>query len=114
MPEQGDIVLIPVPFTDLSSQKRRPVIIISNDAHIRGAADVVVVAMTSRAAVAPYSFQITSADLAEGALNRPGTVRVDKIYTLAQSIIVKKFGKVSPSVIDRIRQLLEGLTAPKS
>lgn len=31
MPEQGDIVLIPVPFTDLTSQKRRPVIIVSND-----------------------------------------------------------------------------------
>lgn len=29
-PKQGDIVLVPVPFTDLSSQKRRPVIIISN------------------------------------------------------------------------------------
>ena len=32
MPKQGDIVLIPVPFTDLTSQKRRPVIVISNDA----------------------------------------------------------------------------------
>jgi mRNA interferase MazF len=33
MPDQGDIVLIPVPFTDLSSQKRRPVIVISNDVY---------------------------------------------------------------------------------
>jgi len=48
MPDQGDIVLIPVPFTDLSSQKRRPVIVISNDTYNRKAADIVVVAMTSK------------------------------------------------------------------
>jgi len=36
MPEQGDIVLIPIPFTDLSSQKRRPVIVISNDTYTLG------------------------------------------------------------------------------
>jgi hypothetical protein len=34
-PEQGDILLIPVPFTDLSSQKRRPVIVISNASYNR-------------------------------------------------------------------------------
>ena len=28
MYKQGDIVLIPVPFTDLSSQRKRPVIVI--------------------------------------------------------------------------------------
>jgi mRNA-degrading endonuclease toxin of MazEF toxin-antitoxin module len=42
MAEQGDIVLIPIPFTDLSSQKRRPVIIISNNAYNRKTADMVV------------------------------------------------------------------------
>jgi len=58
MPEQGDVVLVPVPFTDLSSQKRRPVIVVSSDAYHRIAADVIVVAMTSNPAVVPYSFRI--------------------------------------------------------
>ena len=31
--EQGEVVLIPIPFTDLSSRKRRPVIIVSNSWH---------------------------------------------------------------------------------
>jgi mRNA interferase MazF len=47
MPEQGEIVLVPVPFTDLSSTKRRPVIVISNRAYHQATADMVVVAMTS-------------------------------------------------------------------
>ena len=38
MPEQGDILLIPIPLTDLSSQKRRPVIVISDDACNRSTA----------------------------------------------------------------------------
>jgi mRNA interferase MazF len=111
MPEQGDIVLIPVPFTDLSSQKRRPVIVISNDSYHRSAMDIVVVAMTSNPTPVPFSLRIDSSDLIEGTLNRPGTIRADKIYTLAQSIIAKKFGKVSPGVLLRIRALVESLIA---
>ena len=112
MPEQGDIVLIPVPFTDLSSQKRRPVIVVSNDKYNRSSADIVVVAMTSNPAKTPFSFEITASDLVEGSLNRPGMVRVDKIYTLAQSIVVKKFGKISPQVVQRIRRMLDTVTQP--
>ena len=111
MPEQGDILLIPVPFTDLSSRKRRPVIVISNDRYNRKTADVVVVAMTSNPAPSEYSFTITSSDLARGKLNRPGKVRVDKIYTLSQSIIARTFGRVNSTVLDRIRDALQDLTA---
>jgi mRNA interferase MazF len=114
MPSQGDIVLIPIPFTDLSSQKRRPVIVISNDEYNRTTPDAVVVAMTSNPASSPYSFVITSADLAQGTLNRPGTVRVDKIYTLEQSLIAKTFGRVNDRTLDRLRAALAELTEAKT
>ena len=112
MPEQGDIVLVPVPFTDLSSQKRRPVIVISNQEYNKNCGDVVVVSMTSNPATNRYTFTIDNADLERGTLNRPGQVRCDKIYTLAQSIIVRKFGRVKPAVLDAIRGCLQDLAAP--
>jgi len=33
MYSKGEIVLIPVPFTDLSATKKRPVLVVSNDTH---------------------------------------------------------------------------------
>lgn len=113
MYEQGDIVLIPVPFTDLSSQKRRPVIIISNNTYNHKTKDVVVVAMTSNPIEVDYSFSITSSDLVSGKLNRPAKIRVDKIYTLSQSIIVKKFGRVHINIIKKISTLYQELIASK-
>ena len=38
-PKHGDIVLIPIPFTDLSAQKQRPVVVISNDDYNHTAPD---------------------------------------------------------------------------
>lgn len=113
MPRQGDIVLIPIPFTDLSSQKRRPVIVISNDAYNSKTSDIVVVAMTSNLAPVEYGFQITSSDLQEGSLNHPAKIRVDKIYTLSQSIVAKTFGRVDATALGHIRQTLAELVRPR-
>lgn len=113
MPKQGDIVLIPIPFTDLSSHKRRPVIVVSNDSYNRVGADVVVVALTSNPSTGSYSFTITSADLSSGTLQRPSTVKVDKIYTLARTLIVKEFGRVQSHVLDKIRERLADLAAQR-
>jgi mRNA interferase MazF len=113
MPEQGDILLVPIPFTDLSSQKRRPVIVVSNDSFNRKTNDFVVVAMTSNPVEAEYSFTVTSSDLKKGTLNHPGKVRVDKIYTISKSIVVKTFGRVDGKVLERIRKELQELTAKK-
>jgi mRNA interferase MazF len=113
MPKQGDILLILVPFTDLSSGKKRPVIVISNSAHNRKSKDIVVVAMTSNPAAADYSFTLTQADMAQGKLNRPGKVRIDRVFTLSQSDIIKTFGRVKPTVLNRIRVLMQELLSEK-
>jgi mRNA-degrading endonuclease toxin of MazEF toxin-antitoxin module len=40
-------------------------------------------------------------------------VRVDKIYTLSQSIVVKTFGRVDEKTLERIRKELQALVAKK-
>jgi mRNA interferase MazF len=72
---------------------------------------MVVVAMTSNPTPVPYSFTIRSADLARGVLNRPGTVRVDRVYTLSQSLAVRVFGTVNAQTLDHIRRTLARLIA---
>jgi len=67
--------------------------------------------MTSNPIETEYSIAITSSDLERGELNRPGKVRVDEIYTLSQSIVIKTFGKVNSKILDRIRHTLHNLTA---
>jgi mRNA interferase MazF len=68
--------------------------------------------MTSNPALTPYSFVITSADLVRGTLNKPGRVRVDKIYTLLQASLVKTFGQGNDATMDRIRRILADLCRP--
>lgn len=113
-PEQGDIVLIPLPHTDLSTNKRRPVIVISNEAYHRRTSDAIVVAMTSNPTTAPYSFIITDTNLRRGTLNHPGTVRVDRIYNLSQNLIVRIFGRVDEATLERVRSAFRDLTTNRA
>jgi mRNA interferase MazF len=57
-----------------------------------------------------YSLPIISADLAQGKLNRPGTVRIDKIYTLDQQLTRRIFGRVNQTTLERITALIQTLT----
>lgn len=47
MLKQRDIVLIPVPFTDLTANKRRPVLVLSSTEFNATEEDIIVAAITS-------------------------------------------------------------------
>lgn len=106
MLKQGDIVLIPIPFTDLTSQKRRPTIIISSNNYNEKHEDIVVVALTSNVEPQDFTITLTSDDLEEGSLKVTSMIRVDKIYTLNKSIILKTFGRVKPAILTKIKDSL--------
>ena len=106
-PEQRAIVLIPVPFSDLSSIKRRPVLVLSKTSHNRRSEDVLVAAITSKLTRQRQAIRSTSADLEQGTLKRDSLVRADKIYTLSKSLLVKQFGILSEAKFRRVLSALD-------
>jgi len=100
MYKRGEIVLIPVPFSDLSSVKRRPVLVISNLSHNSTNSDMIVVAITSN--LQQKGIIITTNDLLTGKLPKTSLIRCDKIYTLEQRIVIKQLGTVSENVLKNV------------
>jgi mRNA interferase MazF len=96
----GDLVLIPFPFSDLQSTKKRPVLVLTPpDRH----ADFIGLAITS---VEQHNaaLQISPANLAQGVLPKPCWIRFDKVFTLSESSIVKAFGAVTPQTVQAVLQ----------
>ena len=84
---QGDIVLIPYPYTDLSNTKKRPVVIISNDAINKQ--NFIVSKITSVIRNDQFTFSIKDSDT-ETKLKYKSEVRTNEIFTVHKSLIIKK------------------------
>ena len=93
--------MIPVPFTDLSATKRRPVLVLSNDTYNSTHPDVIVVAITSN--LIQTGLSLTNSDMATGQLPKPSVIRTDKIYTLSQSIAVKSIGHIISTTLGNVK-----------
>ncbi|MBC8385285.1 MAG: type II toxin-antitoxin system PemK/MazF family toxin [Candidatus Cloacimonetes bacterium] len=110
MYNQREIVLVPIPFTDLSNKKRRPVVIVSNDNYNQLNQDLVVVAITSNIVYDnEYCLEISDNNLESGNLPLVSKIKCDKIYTISQNIIVKKFSKINAKTFIEINKKVNRL-----
>ena len=109
MHNQGDILLVPVPFTDLTSHKRRPVLVLSQKDYNMAAEDIIVAAITSVIDGKPYAVEFSNEDMESGTLQVKSCIRADKIYTLSQKLIVKRFGKVTPDIVNMVKSKISDL-----
>ncbi|MBI4823660.1 MAG: type II toxin-antitoxin system PemK/MazF family toxin [Nitrospirae bacterium] len=104
MLKQRDIVLIPIPFTNLTSQKKRPAVIISSDKYNEANEDIVVVALTSNVEPRDFTVILTADDLEEGNLKVTSMIRADKIYALNKLIVLKTFGRVKHEIFAKVKE----------
>ena len=95
----GDIVLAAFPFTDLSSSKRRPCIILA-DTDSPGDFVVAFVTTGNPERFPRFGIRIdpTHPDWAQTKLKAPSVIRVDRLCTLNSRIISGKLGSLSAAL----------------
>ncbi|SHE37043.1 mRNA interferase MazF [Modicisalibacter ilicicola DSM 19980] len=99
MYQPGDVVLVPFPFSDLETVKKRPVLVLHCADHH---GDVACLAVTS-SPQHQQSVPLHEESFIDGKLPKPSWVRYGKIYTLNESIMVGRFGSLQKSVFEKVR-----------
>lgn len=103
---QGDIVLLPFPYSDLSGSKVRPCIVISNSI-LDTSSDVIVAQITSVSRNDGFDFLLENRNLTNS-LERVSYVRTCKIFTCEKSTIFRKLSKLNSPTLEILLEKIKG------
>ena len=106
---QGDLLLVPFPFSDQSGRKVRPVVVVSNSKFNDYADDVIVVGITSNLSKSKYTLSLSNNELEEGRLFSLCNIKVENILKLEKSLIIKKIGKLNGKKIEEVKFVLDSI-----
>jgi len=110
MYEQGEILIVPFPFSDLSSIKQRPVLVLSKDIDNTSSNDVITCGITSFLKDTKYSILIDDNNLEKGQIPVKSRIKIDKLFTLDKNIIKKKLAKLNKKTFEKVRKEFFNLT----
>jgi mRNA interferase MazF len=101
----GQVVSSNFPFSDLSSKKRRPAIVIA----VAEFDDLILCQITSKSYSSKRAIRLTSNDFKSGSLPRDSYVRPDKLFTADTSVLDKIHGRLSDEKLEHVKQSLRNL-----
>lgn len=91
--ETGDVVLVPFPFTDQSTTKRRPAVVVSSPAYHRERHDLIILAITSQVRAAVGIGEITIQRWREAGLLKPSITK-PLLATVERSLLLRRLGRL--------------------
>jgi mRNA interferase MazF len=92
---RGDVVLVPFPFSDQSTTKKRPAVVISSTLYNETSPDIVILAVTSKIEKSVGIGECLVSDWKEAGLLKPSAIK-PAISTIEQTLVLKKLGALSP------------------
>ena len=105
------IVTVPFPFDDLSANKVRPAVCLTDEIQPYG--HIVLAFITSKVSVNPsatdFVIDLQDADFAQTGLKVSSTIRLHRLMTISKNIIQRKLGELSKNqqkeIENRLRKL---------
>ena len=109
--KRGDVVLVPFPFTDLTTVKQRPALVVSSSRFNSAQEDAIVVAITSNITKRRgkhHEYRIKGVEQRASGLPKEGVALCGKIITIDQRLIRTKLGALPRGAVGRV---VEGVNA---
>lgn len=103
-PSVSSVVLVRFPFSDLSSSKLRPAVVLAD----AGRGDWVLCQITSNPYADPCAVEITDDDFSDGTLLRISYARPGKLFTANESLVERNAGTLSSA---KTNSILNGVIA---
>jgi len=103
---KGDVVVIPFPFSDLSSSKRRPALVLAG---LKGD-DIILCQITSKEVNDNYAIPLLTQEFKDGNLNQDSNIRPNRLFTADEGIVIYKAGAINNNklgiVIEKTMEIL--------
>lgn len=101
-PSAGSVVLVTFPFSDLSSSKLRPAIVLAS----AGRGDWILCQVTSNPYSDPKAIRIDDLDFSAGSLRHISFARPGRLFTADASLMRAEPGRLAPGTL---RKILDGV-----
>jgi mRNA interferase MazF len=102
----GDVILVPFPFTDLSTKKQRPAVVISSNRYNTERPDLILLAITSQVRASLAFGEALVADWQPAGLIKPSIFK-PLITTIQQVLVIKRLGNLSTNDKTVLRTVIE-------
>lgn len=96
--KRGTVVLVRFPFSDLTSSKLRPAVILAEV----GRGDYVLVQVTSNPYGDSMAVELTDDSFESGSLLRTSYARPGKLFTANESLVERSVGELSSAAIEKL------------
>ena len=104
--EFGDVVLVPFPFTDQTTTKKRPAVVVSSNAYHRDRLDLILMAVTSQVRPAAGVGEVAVQRWKEAGLLKPSVLK-PLLATVEKGLVIRKLGRLEEPDRVALRRSLE-------